>query len=256
MPSQSPGQHRPGPRQPAGHSALGQSQVPGRRGAGLALQVAQHEYGAVLVGQPAQFLVQQRQEIARAVGSRHRLGHRIHLPLSRRPASGCRARLKRRLTGHAVQPVGEHLARRHRGGLADEDQKGGLKGVLGVLGVAQPAPAHAPDKGGVTAHQGRKRRPVLLLQEAREQLAIAGSVFLFGEQGQLNVLEGCLQVIGHHAVSAGRRVCRPPSFLFLAGGDFDPRFFAARQFPQSPRGINRASTFRRCSTYHLVAMVW
>ena len=80
-----------------------------------------------------------------------RFGHVHHLRLTPPPLRSRRPQPHRRLPGHAVQPVGDRLFR-HIRRLADEDEEGGLKRILGVM-VMEKAATDAPHHRGVPPHQ-------------------------------------------------------------------------------------------------------
>ncbi len=101
-PGQPPRQHRPCPRQAAGHGALGQAKLPGRLPAGQALQVAQHDHVPVVSRQPAQLLVQHGRQVDVRGLRRGRFGHAHHLPLMPGSPGRQRPQPDRRLPGHAV----------------------------------------------------------------------------------------------------------------------------------------------------------
>jgi hypothetical protein len=64
------------------------------------------------------------------------------------------------------------------GRLANQHDEGGLEGVLGILIVAQDAPANAPNPRGVPAHQRRKRGFVTVAEEPLQQLGIGCGIQL------------------------------------------------------------------------------
>ena len=72
--------------------------------------------------------------------------------------------------------------------LADEDEEGGLEGVLGVVVVAEDAAADAPDHRAVPPHQGFQGRWLSAADEALQQLPI-GQVRPFRQQGAAKVLD-------------------------------------------------------------------
>jgi hypothetical protein len=59
--------------------------------------------------------------------------------------------------GDAVEPGGEPVAVVEGFRLADEDEEGGLEGVVDVVGVAQEASANAMDEGSVAGDDGLER---------------------------------------------------------------------------------------------------
>jgi hypothetical protein len=49
--------------------------------------------------------------------------------------------------GDAVQPIADHLARRDRRRLANQDEEDGLEGVFRIVVIAEDAATDAPDCG-------------------------------------------------------------------------------------------------------------
>ena len=70
----------------------------------------------------------------------------------------CRPGRGRDSQGDAVEPAPDRFLPPHGAGPADEDQEGGLEGVLGVVLVAQDRAADAEDHRPVPLHQGGERR--------------------------------------------------------------------------------------------------
>jgi hypothetical protein len=173
MPSEPLRQHHSAPRQPGRQGAVRHAELPSRFFAGLPLQLAKDDGDTILVGQAAQLLVEQGLQVVPEVVFGHgRFGHLRHLPLARPPLGGCGPRLQRRLLGHAVEPVGDHLPRYDRGRLADEDEEGGLEGVLGVVVIAQDTAAHTPDHRAMPTHQGCQSRLVTTAEVVLQQLPV------------------------------------------------------------------------------------
>src|SRR5262249_55961710 len=73
------------------------------------------------------------------------------------------------------QPVPHRLPSRDGCCLADEDDEGGLEGILGVV-VAQMAAADAPHHRAVPVDEGGKGRVVAPIDVTTEQLAVAKPV--------------------------------------------------------------------------------
>jgi hypothetical protein len=71
-----------------------------------------------------------------------------------------------------VQPVGDSFSGPDGERFAGEDQKGRLKGILGVVVIADNSPAHAEDHRAMAPSQGRKGRFVVLVDERRQQLGV------------------------------------------------------------------------------------
>jgi hypothetical protein len=61
---------------------------------------------------------------------------------------------------------------RYGWGLAGQDEESGLKRVLGVVPVAQHAPANAQNHRAVSSQQGPKRGLVVLLDKTLEQIPV------------------------------------------------------------------------------------
>ena len=181
--------------------------------AGPALQVAQDDDGPVVVRQAAQLLVQQGLQVGPPVLLRGLgVGHLRHLHFPRPPPGGGPPRLQRRLVGDPVQPVADHLPRRDGRRLADEDEEGGLEGVLGVV-VAQQAAAHAPHHRAVPLDEGGEGRLVAALDEAAEQFAVAKPA-----PSRSTALRRCsiTLVVGLVGMFLPRRASRPALYLLSA----------------------------------------
>src|SRR5262245_35510906 len=73
---------------------------------------------------------------------------------------------------HTVEPVGDHLARQDGSSLADEDEKGGLKCVLGVVVVAKETAAYSPDHRCMSPHQRSQCGLLAVAQVALQQLPV------------------------------------------------------------------------------------
>src|SRR5262249_2600720 len=133
-----------GAGQPSGDGALLPAELGGGLGLGQPFQAAQQQRQAGLLP-PAAYLLQDRPPQLRRrrrrgrVGRRGGRGHRLG-------AAGPLAEQRRRAAGDAEQPARQRGAAADRGGLAGQDQEGGLEGVLGVLLAVQQAAADAPDE--------------------------------------------------------------------------------------------------------------
>ena len=71
-----------------------------------------------------------------------------------------------------MQPVPTTAREASAAGPADQHQERGLEGVVGVVRVAQDAPADAQHHGSVPAHEDGKGGLVMPGQETLEQLAV------------------------------------------------------------------------------------
>ncbi|MBI1831634.1 MAG: hypothetical protein HYR84_09315 [Planctomycetes bacterium] len=165
------------------HSATGQSAVdrPFRnaerlRGllARLAFQIAQDDGHAILLVELIQLVIEQGLQINPEVVRRStffiRRGHG-HFSLLTLLRGGPGA--NRGLIGDAVQPIADQLARPNRGRLANENQERRLKGILGIVEIAEHAQAYAEHHRTVAAHQQLERPFLLATEEGVQQLPIA-----------------------------------------------------------------------------------
>ena len=124
------------------------------------------------------------------------------------------------------------------GGLAGQDEEGGLEGVLRVVEVAQYAPADAQHHRRVPPHQRREGRLVTVTGEAIQQERVGQVVRgpaaadgadvaqdgLEAVRGHVRVAPGRWADVGHH-LTAGWWV---GSFTFFTTLSFAFRFAARR----------------------------
>jgi hypothetical protein len=139
----------------------------------LALKSAEQDREPVVFGQAVQFLVQQGLQITPLVllGG-FGFGHLRHLLFSPPPLRRHAFRFQGGAEGDSVQPVGDPLPRPDGRCFACENQKGRLKGVLGIVVAVDDTAAHAEDHRAVATDEGFKGRFVLLLNKGRQQLPI------------------------------------------------------------------------------------
>ncbi len=62
--------------------------------------------------------------------------------------------------GDAMQPAAQGVGDVQRAGLAGQDEERGLKGILGVVLVAQDSKARGCDHRAMSRHQAREGRSV------------------------------------------------------------------------------------------------
>src|SRR5262245_37942869 len=173
---------------------------------GLAPQLAQDDGFPVVLGQPADLLVQHRQQVALDLRVGHGwFGHGGHrsFPL---PAPGpARPGLESCLSGHPVEPAADLRAGVDRRRLADQDEEGGLEGVLRVVPCPQDAAADPPDHRPVAVHERLQRRRLLAAQEALQQMAVGQLRLLRQQQDAAEVLDDLAdRATRHWAPHAGR----------------------------------------------------
>jgi hypothetical protein len=132
-------QERPPSGQPAGDRPFRTAEFSGGLLAPLALQVAQDDGRPVAFGKCGQLPIK---HLPQVVASRGRRLHPRGGPRLLRTPPGHRSpSLQGRPVGHTVQPGPEARPLVDRRRPADEDEEGGLEGVLGVVIVAQDATA-------------------------------------------------------------------------------------------------------------------
>jgi hypothetical protein len=70
-------------------------------------------------------------------------------------ATACQpaARLSGSAKSHSIEPVAQQVKVADRAGFAGQDEEDGLKGIFGMVVVAQELAADAQDHGSVAAHQ-------------------------------------------------------------------------------------------------------
>ncbi len=175
VPCQSSPQENAAAGQPARQRAFVQSQQSGRIGPAAALQFAQHHRLAILAWQPLQRSVEQRQPVARRIRHASRLRHAfdqlLALPQARSPAQ----RLPGRAPGDGAEPIHQFCLTANRSRPANQHQKRGLKGVVGIRGRAEHPPAHGPHHRPMTAQQFLEGRFIALVAKAVQQRAVGQS---------------------------------------------------------------------------------
>jgi hypothetical protein len=93
-------------------------------------------------------------------------------PFSAALSGGGAASVQGQPGGDGPQPLVDRLAPGDDSGLAGQDQESGLEDVLGVVLVAQDAPANGQDHAPVAAHQGLKGGLFTPADEAFQQLPV------------------------------------------------------------------------------------
>jgi hypothetical protein len=95
------------------------------------------------------------------------------------------------LTGHApcdfVQPRTQRFSPMQRTGLASQHQEGCLEGILGMVLIAEHAPANAEYHRPVPFHQGSKRWLISPSGETLQELPIGDGASLWRRDQFLDV---------------------------------------------------------------------
>src|SRR5262249_4608382 len=127
-------------RQSSSNRSFRPTEMARRLLARLAFEIAENDWGPVFVGKAAHLLVEQAPEVVVPLGHQNgRFGHDLNLSFALGSFADSRPSTDGRLMGDAVQPITEHLRRRDMRGLPRQDEKGGLKGVFGVLSAPENA---------------------------------------------------------------------------------------------------------------------
>ena len=184
---------------PGGEGRGGNAKVFRHVALGPALEIAEDDRHAQLVGQAREFLVDQRLEIG-PVGAgpmgNGRLGHDVHLFLAGTAAGQDRPGLERRPVRDTVEPVADLLARFHRAGAARQHDEDGLEGVVRGGGVAGHAPTDAEDHRPVPTDEPGEGIGVAVDNECAEELPVRAVGSGPGENDSPEV--------GHQAAGGGR----------------------------------------------------
>lgn len=166
-------QPRPGARQPPRDRADRPAELIGGLPMSLALQLAEDDGDAVLLGLAAQLLVKPfDQVVALILGQGRRFPHLRHLAFPRAPPRPQRSRLQGRLVRDPVEPVAELLAWRDRRRLASQNEERRLQRILGVVVIPQHAATDAPDHRTVAVDRHRKDGVLPASQETLQELPV------------------------------------------------------------------------------------
>ncbi len=88
------------------------------------------------------------------------------------PPSALRSRLLRQAIGDAVQPAAHRFGATQRSRFAAEDEKDGLKSILGVVGIVQDTLTDAQHHRSMPPHQRRESVLIAPGGEALDQFAV------------------------------------------------------------------------------------
>jgi len=171
----------------------------------LAFQVAEHQRRPVLLRQVQQLLIQERaQLIDRLFRMNFGLRHGSEPPFVRMPPGRAGAGLLRQAIRHAEQPAPKRRLLANRGCLASQHQEYGLEDVLGVLVVAEHAPANGQHQRPVPAHQRLKHPLSVESREPLKQFPIAQIAKLSCGPGHPpDVLQDWIQLDIRHCMDLG-----------------------------------------------------
>ena len=103
-----------------------------------------------------------------------------------------------------MEPVPDLAAGPDGRRLADEDEEGGLEGVLGVMGVAQDATADAQHHRPMPAHECLERILILPANESFQQLAVGAPVRVCPVEDGPKALDESAQLAFRHDTLPGR----------------------------------------------------
>lgn len=163
----------PRPGEPTRDRAARAAEHPRRLLLRFAFKVAEHHGGPQPVRQSAHLLIENGakvfpDQVVLGGNSMHfhfRLVHRPPAPCAGLHPGGGPA-------GDPVQPVVQQIPVLNRPRLADQNEKGGLKRILRVVGIAEHTPAHAEHHRPVSAHKGRERTLIAMGHEIIQQLGV------------------------------------------------------------------------------------
>jgi hypothetical protein len=109
------------------------------------------------------------------------------------------------------------LPRPYRGGLAGQDEEGGLEGVLGVV-VAEQAAADAPDHRPVPFDKCGEGGRVPLLQETPQELPVGQAGAVLEERGPAQALTDLARLVHAHVMPSAGVNARPLLLLAACRG--------------------------------------
>jgi hypothetical protein len=113
-----------------------------------------------------------------------------------------------------MKPVRKQLLGPERCHFVEEDKKGGLKSVLGILLVGESPAADAPDHRRMPPHEGLERRAIPAADEALQQLAV-GPFLSFPQQlGSAHLLQELDYGVGWHVLFSGGGVNHPLPYIY------------------------------------------
>ena len=130
--------------------------------------------------------------------------------------------------------------------LADEDEEGGLQGVLGIVVVAEDTATDAPDHRAVPPHQRFEGRSFSAAHEALQQLSVGQVRSLQQLQGAAQVLDDLAHLGGHFLPFLAGNT-RPPPLHYPHEGDWMRHFPKTKPDttpPLCPRGQPRKEGFK------------
>jgi hypothetical protein len=180
--------------QPPFHRRWRPAKLPGRLLLRLAFQAAQNHHKAVPFREPPDLLINCREQFAASqlvqrVGPRAGLRDPSGLGLPVLPARRTPQRVQCHLPADAVEPGGKSVRGAHACGFPRQNEKSGLEGVLGLVGVAQYPPADAEHHRAVPGNEDCEGAFVLLPNEAAQQLGIARRTHLRTRRQAANVAQ-------------------------------------------------------------------
>src|SRR5208282_407465 len=125
---------------------------------GQALEVAEYDRCTILLREPIELFVKNRGELVSIL-----VVSGCHWPLVYPPLMSAATDRRPLLTardaqGHPMEPAHDRPSLADRGGLADQDQEGRLKGILGIVPFAKDRLTDPQDHRTVSLDQGRKRQ--------------------------------------------------------------------------------------------------
>ncbi len=172
MPGQPLRQHRSCPYQPTGHCPFRTAERTGRLLAGLPFEIAKDDHSPVAVRQQGQFQVEKVLQVAPTFLNFGWFRDRRLLGFPHASLPPGRLCFYCRLVSHAVEPVADHFPRRHRSRPANQHEKSRLKGILGIVVIAQDATADAPDHLRVAMHDRFERCLFMTAGERLQELPV------------------------------------------------------------------------------------
>ncbi len=129
--------------------------MPRRLLMGAPLQVAENNGSPEALGEPIDFLVENSLQLVTGLGPALLPRHRRKM-LVPAPPGGGRPGARRGAKRHLIEPRTQRITHPETPGLLDQDEKGGLKGILAVARIGQHTTANAQNHRTVPFDQNRE----------------------------------------------------------------------------------------------------
>src|SRR5262249_41803456 len=155
--------------EPTGHGAFGDAKLQGGLFARFAFQITKGDERAILFRKATNRLIEKRQQrVPWLALRRFWLGHLLCWPFACSSSGLFRLHLEGHMMRDSLQPASKQARREKGASLASQDEERRLEGVLGIVMIAQNAPASAQNHWPVPAHEQLKGCVVSVCRKAAQ----------------------------------------------------------------------------------------